>query len=59
MEVLEKLLGEIDNDVEARLSEESLEESFKNVEDMHLKLLADDELSVWISCLGMGANDNF
>ena len=46
MEVFEKLLGDIDNDVEAKFSEESLEEFFRNAEDIHLRLFAEVELRV-------------
>ena len=59
MEVLEKLLGDIESDVEVKFSEESLDEFFKNAEDIHLRVFADDELRVWPSCLVMGAKDNF
>ena len=45
-EVLEKLLGDMDNDVEAKFSEESLDEFFKNAEDIHLRLFTEDELRV-------------
>lgn len=37
-EVLEKVLGDIDTDVEVRFSEESLlDDFFKNAEDIHLR----------------------